>query len=392
MIDVEGYWSEGAEPLKEAFTENFRRFGETGAALAVVRGGEVIASLWAGTRDREQTLPWREDTCVNVFSAGKPLVAAVIMTLVAEGALDLDKPIGVYWPAFAARGKEAITARQILSHTSGLSAFHPRVKEPVIFDRVAVASLLEYETPWWSPGTAQGYSPFLCGWILAELACRVSGETDFNRVFQQRVAQPLAMQAYYGVPIDQQQALADVAPLKKPLGSIGIASEGANSAALGQLMKADPRGVTNRAFSNPMSLMNSTNTQTWRSACIPAANCHTDALSLARFYADLASTQPSVVTREVRDQFTAGSAAQQDRVLGVNLRFGLGFMLSQDVDDCRYGSLAGFGHPGAGGSVGFADPESGIGFGYVTSRLGQSLLVDARAQSLIAALTCLEGG
>ncbi|MDO3386311.1 serine hydrolase domain-containing protein [Gilvimarinus sp. SDUM040013] len=385
MIDIKGSAGQSLQPLKEAFASNFRDFSEEGAALAVVKDGKVLASLWAGTRDRAGNLPWLEDTCVNVFSAGKPLCAAVVMHLVDTGRLDLDVPVARYWPEFGSRGKEAVTTRQVLNHTSGLSAFHPRVKEPVIFDIASVNGLLEYETPWWEPGTAQGYSPFIYGWILAEIARRVSGEVDYPTLFSRTLTQPLGMQAYLGVPTSAQGNLADVAPLKKPLGSTGSASKGANSAALGQLMKADPRGVTNRAFANPMSLMNSTNSEAWRGACIPAANLHTNALSLAQFYGDLVSaSQPRV---SCLSEFTRESSAAQDRVLGVHLRFGLGFMLSQDVDDCRYGSLQGFGHPGAGGSVGFADPATGIGFAYVTARLGQSLLIDARAQRLVQALS-----
>lgn len=390
MSEVKGYCDQTLQPLADAFAANFRQFSEEGAAVAVVKDGRVLASLWAGRRDKAGEAPWQENTCVNVFSAGKPLCAAVIMRLVAEGKLDLDAPIARYWPEFGCRGKEAVTTRQVLNHTSGLSAFHPRLKEPVIFDFASIVSLLEYETPWWEPGQAQGYSPFLYGWILAELARRVSDSRDYPDLFRQLLTEPLELEAYVGVPASVQPSLADVAPLKKPLGSVGSASKGANSAALGQLMKADPRGVTNRAFTNPMTLMSSTNTRPWREACIPAANLHTNALSLARFYGALVSESQPYVDADCLSEFTAESSAADDKVLGVHLRFGLGFMLSQNVDDCRFGSPRGFGHPGAGGSVGYADPVTGIGFAYVTARLGQSLLIDARAQRLVHALSeCL---
>ncbi|UTF60899.1 serine hydrolase domain-containing protein [Gilvimarinus sp. DA14] len=394
-IEIRGRWQPGAEALVEAFRQNFTEFDEQGAALSVYRRGEPLLSVCAGTRDRGAIEPWCEDTCVNVFSAGKPLVAAVILRLVQRGLLRLDAPVGDYWPEFASRGKEAITLRQILNHTSGLSAFHPRVKDPVIYDFPGIEGLLAYETPWWEPGTKQGYSPFLYGWILATLACkavgagRAVGAASYAEVFQAEVVEPLGLNAFCGVPAERQGALADVAPLKKPLGSLGSASEGANSAALGQLMKADPRGVTNRAFTNPMTLMNSTNTEAWRSACIPAANCHTDAKSLARFY-DALLHRSDWLGQDTLGELGAESSSAKDAVLGVPLRFGLGVMLSRDVDDCRYGSMQGFGHPGAGGSLGYADPHRGIGFGYVTARLGQSLLIDARAQRLIAAIDRIE--
>lgn len=385
MIEVQGQWEDEAKPLVDAYRQNFDDSAEQGAALAVYRHDKLIAHLCAGTRDRAQTIPWQEDTAVNVFSAGKPLVAAVIMRLCERGVIELDRPVGDYWPEFSARDKAAITTRHILSHTSGLSAFHPRVKDPVIFDWASVRSLLEYETPWWEPGARQGYSPFLYGWLLANIACKAAGVGDYATLFQREVADPLGLSAYCGVPASLQPELADVGPLKRPLRELGSASRGANSAALGQLMKADPKGVTNRAFTNPLTLMNSTNSGEWRGACIPAANCHTDAHSLARFYRALLSPGEWLSESTV-ETFTRLSSEAEDAVLGVPLRFGLGFMLSRDVDDARFGSSRGFGHPGAGGSVGYADPETGIAFGYVTARLGQSLLIDARAQRLIDAL------
>ncbi|MCP8898763.1 serine hydrolase domain-containing protein [Gilvimarinus xylanilyticus] len=385
MIEVQGQWQDEAEPLVDAFRQNFAESAEQGAALAVYRHDKLIANLYAGTRDRAQRKLWAENTGVNIFSAGKPLVAAVIMRLYERGLLELDRPVGDYWPEFAARDKAAITTRQILNHTSGLSAFHPRVKDPVIFAWDSVRALLEYETPWWEPGSRQGYSPFLYGWLLANIACKVSGESDYTKLFQREVAEPLGLHAYCGVPDSLQPELADVGPLKRPLRELGSASRGANSAALGQLMKADPKGVTNRAFTNPLTLMNSTNSGEWRSACIPAANCHTDARSLARFYRALLSPGEWLSESTVKS-FTQLSSEGEDAVLGVPLRFGLGFMLSRDVDDARFGGPQGFGHPGAGGSLGYADPETGIALGYVTARLGQSLLIDARAQRLIDAL------
>ncbi|WP_049721896.1 serine hydrolase domain-containing protein [Gilvimarinus polysaccharolyticus] len=389
MIEVHGHWQPEAEPLIAAFSDNFSRFAEEGAALAVVRDNKVLVSAWAGTRDKGRTRAWAEDTCVNVFSAGKPLVAALIMTLVERGEIALDKPISAYWPAFTGKGKEHISVRQVLAHRSGMSAFHPRLKDPVIFDADSVSKLLEYDEPWWTPGSAQGYSPFLYGWILAELAKQVTGRT-FSDLFKHYWAEPLSLNVHFGVPDARQSELADVAPLKKPLGAMGSASPGANSAALGQLMKADPRGVINRAFSNPQTLMNSTNSPQWRSACIPAANSHASALGLARFYGELAAGAKRVgVSAQTLAEFTQARSAEPDKVLGVPLRFGLGFMGSRPVDDCLFGSLAGYGHPGAGGSVGFADPESGLGFAYVTARLGQNLLIDARAQRLIAQLAPL---
>jgi len=389
MIEVQGHWPPEAEPLIEAFKDNFSHDSGQGAALAVVRDGQVLVSAWAGSRDKAGNKPWCEDTCVNIFSAGKPLVAALIMTLVERGELALDQPISHYWPGFSGNGKELISVRQVLAHRSGMSAFHSRLKDPVIFDPDAIKYLLEYDEPWWRPDSAQGYSPFLYGWILAELVRQVTGES-FSDLFNRYWAEPLGLNAIFGVPESQQGALADVAPLKRSAQQAGAISPGAHSAALGQLMKADPRGVVNRAFANPASLMGSTNTRAWRSACIPAANCHASALGLAQFYGALAAGAERVgLSAATLAEFTHARQAELDKVLGLALRFGLGFMGSQASRDCLLGGPQGYGHPGAGGSVGFTDPETGLGFAYVTGRLGQSVLIDPRAQRLIAQLAPL---
>ncbi|HEY7885107.1 MAG TPA: serine hydrolase domain-containing protein [Cellvibrionaceae bacterium] len=389
MTTVEGFWPEQWSPLVAQFKDNFSNLGEEGAALAVVKKGECIASLWAGHRDRQRSLPWQESTPVNIFSAGKPLVATAVLHLAQTGSLDLQRPINDYWPEFGTRGKELITTEQVLSHTSGLSAFHPTVKEHVIFEPALVRSLLAVETPWWEPGTQQGYSPFLYGWILAELVRRVSGAESFNDYFQAEIAQPLNLNVYFGVPETEQWQLAEVAPLKRQLAHTAHSSPGASSVELGKLMKQDPRGVTNRAFSNPPSLMGSTNSAAWRSAEIPAAAGHASARALAGFYGALLTERSPLQADTLRSAVREHSAAV-DAVLAVELRFGHGFMLSRPQADCHFGTQAGFGHPGAGGSVGFADPETGIGFAYVTARMGQSVLIDRRAQALIQALyACL---
>ena len=388
MIDIKGQWNAGLEPLVEAFAANFAQRGEQGAALAVYRHGQPVLNIWAGTRDNAAAdlkgAPWEEDTRVNIYSASKGLVAISVLQLVARGELVLDAPVADYWPEFAQADKGAITLRQILCHRAGLSAFNARRKDSDIFDWATITAAIADESPWWEPGTAQGYSPFIFGWILGELVRRVSGYASFNDYFQARVAQPVGANCTFGVAADQLDALADTASLNSSIAQ-PMTSPGADSASLGKLMKADPRGVTNRAFVNPMSLMTAPNTRPWRQAQIPAANCHASASALAAIYGGL--TVGKLLPESHLPLCWQEQTAEHDRVLGLPLRFSCGFMLSQERPDCRFGRGArGFGHPGAGGSLGFADPDHGIGFGYVTARQGQSLLIDQRAIHLIDAL------
>lgn len=386
-IEVKGHWLPQWQPVVDTFVGNFER-GEEGAGLAVVHRNELVLNIWAGQRSNKSAgvarEEWSEDTLVNIFSAGKGLVALCVLQLVAEGKLQLDEPVAKLWPEFAQADKQSITLRQLLCHRAGMSAFHQHIANDQIFDWNAMTALAAAESPWWQPGEAQGYSPFMFGWILGELVRRASGAASFNDYFQANVAKPLAVNCQFGVPVAHLDAIADTGPLKRPLG-VAANSTGADSIALGKLMKADPRGVTNRAFSNPISLMTATNSREWRQAQIPAAGAHADARALASIYGVLATPGQKLLDESVLPLCWQEQTFSDDKTLGLPLRFSHGFMLSQhNRPDCRYGrGDRAFGHPGAGGCIGFADPDYQLGFGYVTHRMGQGLLIDERAVQLI---------
>lgn len=396
-MNIAGMWAPQWQPVVDAFAANFNA-GEQGAGLALYHRGEMVVNIWAGERSNRlagiANQPWAENTIVNIFSAGKGLVALCVLQLVAHAKLDLDKPIAHYWPEFAQGDKAAITTRDVLLHRSGLSAFHQHIADDQIFNWSAMTAAVASETTWWQPRTGQGYSPFMYGWILGELVRRVSGYASFNDYFQAQVAGPLGVACHFGVPDSALDLIADTGPLKRNV--VATESKGADSVALGKLMKADPRGVTNRAFCNPISLMTATNTQAWRQAQIPAANAHANAQAIAAIYGALACgdrTKGELLPAELLSLCSQEQTFGHDQVLGLPLRFSCGFMLSQaDRADCRYGRGArGFGHPGAGGCIGFADPDYQLGFGYVTARMGQNILIDERAVQLIDATYDLLG-
>ncbi len=390
-MTINGQWLPQWQPLVDAFAANFsQEQGEEGAGLALVHRGELVVNVWAGQRSNKlagiERADWSEDTLVNIFSAGKGLVALCVLQLVAEGKLQLDEPVASIWPDFIQADKSSITLRQLLCHRAGMSAFHQHIANEQIFTWDVMVNAIAAESPWWEPNTAQGYSPFMFGWILGELVKRASGCASFNEYFQQYVAQPLSVNCHFGVPDLLLDSVADTGPLKRPLG-VMASSTGADSIALGKLMKADPRGVTNRAFSNPISLMTATNSREWRQAQIPAAGAHADARALATIYGALANTQQNLLAESALPLCWQEQTFEQDCTLGLPLRFSHGFMLSQpDRADCRYGRGArAFGHPGAGGCIGFADPDFELGFGYVTHRMGNRILIDERAVRLIDA-------
>lgn len=386
MSEIQGHWSKRWQPLVDAFEQNMSQSGEEAAALAVYRAGAPIVSIWAG--EAEAGRPWEENTQVNLFSASKGIVALAVLQLVDEGELTLDRPVADYWPGFGSAGKSAITVRDLLCHRSGLSALKERVGEKEIFEWETMVQRVEAAEPWWEPGDQQGYSPFLFGWALGELVRRVAHVERFSDRVAERITGPLGLSLGFGAP-NGDVPVAQSRPLKRPM---GVASNGADSQSLGKIMKADPRGVTNKAFSNPMSLLTASNSEDWRAAEIPAANGHSSALDLATLYGALANggaalKGPRLLSEAALSLCSEELTFEEDQVLGLPLRFGHGFMLSQKRADCRFGRGRGaFGHPGAGGCLGFADPDYGIGFGYVTGRMGQSLLIDPRPQRLIDAL------
>ncbi|HWV16832.1 MAG TPA: serine hydrolase domain-containing protein [Cellvibrio sp.] len=391
---VKGFWQPQWAPLVEAFADNFAGAGEQGAGLALHHRGEWAVNIWAGEYSNRaaqlENKPWSESTCVNIFSAGKGLVALCILRLVAQGRLDLERPVADYWPEFAQAGKQQIRVRDVLCHRSGLSAFNQHIGDAAIFNWPQMIQSVAAETPWWQPDTAQGYSPFLFGWLLGELIVRASNSSSFDDYFQREIAAPLAVDCYFGVPDDLLPSIADSAPLKKSLSDLSVDSD---IVALGKIMKANPRGVTNRAFCNPISLMTASNSREWRQAQIPAANAHTNAAGLARIYGALAGAGGDLLPASHLPFCWQQQSFAMDEVLAMPMRFSCGFMLSQqDCPDSRFGRGArAFGHPGAGGCLGFADPDYQLGFGYVTNRMGQALRIDARAIHLIdTAYTILE--
>ncbi|WP_105104279.1 serine hydrolase domain-containing protein [Microbulbifer pacificus] len=377
-MDIEGYCAPGFEALYDAFASNFRDHGDVGASFCVVQRGETIASLWAGSADRDGTRAFQEDTLANVFSSSKGVLALIALQQVAAGKLDLDLPVAHYWPEFGAAGKRDITGRQLLCHRSGVIAFREKVADNLIYDWDDALEKVASTEPWWTPGSRQGYAPFLYGWTLGGLIEKASGQSLMS-LYRTDVAAPLELDGGFGAVGHRSSNIADVGPLKKPLPEL-------RDNAIGRSIKEDRQGPVATAFTNPVTLMMGTNGELWRNALIPAANGHFSARDLAAIYADLASEEPRLLPADLVGASTEEQSRAQDTILQAEVAFACGFIKSAEAQDLYFGSPKGFGHPGAGGSIGFADPQAELGFGYVTSRMGQSLFMDQRAVGL---MTCL---
>jgi CubicO group peptidase (beta-lactamase class C family) len=380
-IEIHGACDPRFGAVREVFETHFREGAEIGAAVAVCVEGEPVVDLWAGHADPAGTRPWQRDTLANVYSTTKGWTALCAHRLVDEGRLDLDAPVAKVWPEFAQAGKAEIPVRWLLSHRAGLPAVRELLPGDALYDWDAMCEALAAQAPWWTPGEIHGYHALTFGWLVGEVVRRVSGRSlgDF---FRERFAEPLGLDLHVGLPEAEHARCADMGPMAMPAPGEAI-GEGME---LARVILQEPEGMAARAFMNPPSMAAGPNLPAWRSAQIPGANGHGTARDLARLYGILALDDGRVLERGAVERCRTEQSAGPDAVLRIATRIGLGFMLPQARREARFGPGEGaFGHPGAGGSVGFADPEARLGFGYVMNRMGPRILLDDRALALIDA-------
>jgi CubicO group peptidase (beta-lactamase class C family) len=359
---IEGWCDPGFRAVRDAFAGNFATRGELGGAACVAVDGTVVVDLWGGYADAAQTRVWERDTLVNVFSVGKAMAALCVHRLVGQGLLGVDDPVARHWPEFAAAGKEAVTVRQVLSHQAGLPAVRRRLPEGAMLDWSVMTAALAGEAPWWRPGTAHGYHVNTFGYLTGEIVRRITGRT-VGMVLRDEVATPLGADVHIGLAAADEDRVAEFiwpGPRFSDAEPAGLSSA--------QLME-------HNAYANPAGLSGSgvVNTRAWRAAEIPSANAHATARGIARVYQALASGGITGGIRIVDAAALAAAIVEQvcgdDLVLHRRSRFGLGFQLTQ-AERLLGPNPRSFGHFGAGGSLGFCDPDAGVAFGYVTNQMG----------------------
>ena len=382
MVQIQGYFDLKFEALRDAFAALFDEPQERGMALCVQVGGETVVDLWAGVADKEGQQAWHSDTILNLFSCTKTFTAVTALQLVGEGKLELDAPVARYWPEFGAAGKDKITLRHLLSHQAGLPALREMLPAEALYDWHAMTTALAAEQPWWPLGEGHGYAPITYGWLVGEVLRRVEGRGPGESIVA-RTAKPLGLDFHVGLADEEFDR---VAIISRGKGNFGDAA----AQRLLKTMMSEPAAMSTRAFTNPPSIMTSTNKPEWRRMQQPAANGHGNARSLAGFYSGLLDGQ--LLESELLAELTREHAVGEDKTLLTRTRFGLGCMLDQpEVANATYGmGPRAFGHPGAGGSIGFADPDRDVAFGFVTNNLGPFVLMDPRAQKLARLLAdCL---
>lgn len=377
-MHIDGSSDSAFSSVLDVFTQILEDPEQRGASLCVQVAGETVLDVWGGVIDRHGEQLWQRDTLINIFSSGKPLAAVVLLQLVAQGRLQLDTPLVEYWPELAAQGKQQITLRHVLSHQAGLPAVLEPLAPEALFDWAQMVAAVQNTPPWWTPGSAHGYAPMTYGWLVGELIRRVEG-CEPGQAIAKRIAQPLQLDLHLGLAEQDLPRVGDVMRMK------GVVNDAA-SLRLMRAIGSDPRGMTAKAFNNPTSMLTSTNKLEWRRMQQPAANVHSTARGLAGFYTGL--IQGELLDTEMLNEMLKEHSIGMDLTLLSQTRFGLGCMLEQaDQLSASYALGArSFGHPGAGGTLGCADPEREVSVAFVSNSLGASVMMDPRVQKINAML------
>ncbi|GIW43481.1 MAG: serine hydrolase [Candidatus Binatia bacterium] len=383
-MEIFGYCDPRFERVRDAFRHNFASRGELGAAVHVIVQGKPVVDLWGGIADHHTGTAWKEDTLVLVFSSTKGATAACAHLLRTRGLLDFEAPVARYWPEFAQQGKESLPVSFLLTHQAGLAAIEEPLPPEALFDWSRMTTALARQRPLWRPGEGHGYHAVTFGFLVGEVIRRVSGRSA-GHFLREEIAKPLGLEFWIGLPAEYEPRVARVRlpPLRTRPTPFFRA-----------LMQ---RGsLTWQAFMNPPSFTSGSaaNTRAVRAAELPASNGITSARGLAGLYAALIGRVNGAAT-PLLDPDTRALAERvavdgPDRVLLVRTRFSHGFMKSvadDPNDSVRFGpNDAAFGHVGAGGSFGMADPVAEVAMGYVMNQLGPGIFLNERGQSLIDAV------
>ncbi|MGA2503169.1 MAG: serine hydrolase domain-containing protein [Anaerolineales bacterium] len=356
---ISGRVAPGFEPVRTTFEKNFATRGEFGAAIHVTVDGAEVVDLWGGVTDLAGTCPWHADTLVNVWSSTKGLLALAMHMLAERGLLDFDAPVAYYWPEFAQKGKGSVLVRHILTHTAGLPAPSMKVPDESVYDWDVMIHALEQSELYWLPGTKCGYHAATFGWLNGEVLKRITG-MSVGKFLRSQIAGPLGADAFIGLSSADQARTADMIP-PHPLEAFLFRV----ATSLGGRAKA-------MAFNNPPRRPKAANTPLWREVEIPSSNGHASARGLARMYAPLALGGKVDELRLLSEAGVELAGREQvharDIVTGTLVRRTLGFTLpSPELGDPR--PLTAFGHPGMGGSIGFADPPRRLAMGYVMNKM-----------------------
>lgn len=372
---IEGYCDPSFSRVREAFDDNFALLGEVGASLCVYCNSRKVVELWGGFADPVSQRPWRSDTLVCMMSVGKSVCALAVLMLVERGKIALDKPVAHYWPEFARAGKEHITVRTLLAGKAAL-LFADAAPEGSAYEWQTIISALEQQVPEWEPGTRGAYHSVTFGYLLGELVRRVDGRM-INVFAEEEIERPLGIEYKFGL---NDAAIARVAHIVANEGNTTLRLTGNRSTKLGRAWRIQPRTAATHYR----------NTREFRTSIFPSGNGHSNARSAGRLYALLAAggsldgvrlVSPSLI-EEARTETWNETCGMTDRPY----RYGLGFFLNCPPLVPFGPNPRAFGHPGAGGAVGIADPEAGIAMSYSPNFMCAGAGVGERCEALVTAV------
>jgi CubicO group peptidase (beta-lactamase class C family) len=383
---VHGSYDPRYAPVVDAFVRNFTEHAEIGASACVVVDGETVVDVWGGAADAGSGRPWERDTVSVVFSCTKAATALCAHLLAVRGQLDLDAPVADVWPEFAKNGKDRATVRMMLDHSVGVPVLRGPVDDGELYDWDRMVARLEAEEPFWDPGTRNGYHMINFGWTVGELVRRASGRS-LGTYFREEIAEPLGIDFWIGLPEELEPRVAPIAPYVRSKG------EPLNEFALTLLN--DPASIPALAIANTMSFR--PNSRAAHAAEIGGGGGISNGRGLAGLFTPLSLGGGALFSPADVDRMRRISVAtNRDATLCIPTRFALGFMVSMDnravpgADSVVLGEH-GFGHVGAGGSIGFADPSVGLALGYSMNRQGAGILLNERGQSIVDAAYAVLG-
>ncbi|SEL95551.1 CubicO group peptidase, beta-lactamase class C family [Blastococcus sp. DSM 46786] len=372
MAEVHGRCDERFAGVREALAQQLDG-EELGASVAVDLDGETVVDLWGGHRDEARTLPWSEHTIVNVWSTTKCVLALAALMLVDRGELDLDAPVGDYWPEFCAKGKKDVRVRQLLSHTSGVSGWEQPFSIRDMYDWHLATERLAQQRPWWEPGTASGYHANNQGHLVGEVIRRITN-TTFKKFVADRIADPLGADFQIGARESEVSRIAPVVPPPRP---------DVDPRTL------DPESVAVKTFTGPLASAKAANSPEWRAADLGALNGHSNARGVMRVLRTLSLggeaggvrlLQPATVEKVLDVQ-----ADGVDLVLGAPFRWGTGFCLgSPTVPYVPEGRTFFWG--GWGGSLAVVDLDRRLTITYMMNRMGGGLIGSPRSEAYVRAV------
>jgi len=368
MATINGQCDAAFDGVRALMSASIDSGEDVGASVCVIHQGRTVIDLWGGVADVASGRPWERDTIINTFSITKTMTALAALLLIDRGYLDPDAPVSKYWPEFAGNGKDGVRVSHLMAHTSGVSGWQEPITLEAIYDTEAAAAALARQAPWWEPGSAPGYHVLNQGHLIGELIRRITGQS-LGTFFRKEIAEPVGADFFIGTPASEDDRIATLIP---PTSSdIDFST-------------AAPDGILVKSLTNPVLATGKVASRGWRGAEVGAANGHGNARSVATAQAVVSHPASGLLRDETRARIFQIHADGRDLVLGIPIRFGLGYgLVNESTPQLPSGRVCWW--TGYGGSLVVNDLDRQLTFAYVMNKMGPSLIGLNRAAKYLSA-------